>query len=120
MRYIVPFLLATALTAQTSWRGTSNDWSPFHNDKGTHIWAGAMIGALAYVTADKLGYKHPWAHAIFWAALAAYLKERYDLKHGGRPEYADAAWTVGGSAGISFLLWKSDPARKPEFATAPK
>ena len=118
MKLLVAAALCCALQAQQSWYGASNSWSPLNQDKATHIWAGAMIGSLAYVTADRLGYKRPWIHALFWAALAAYLKERHDQRHGGRPEYADAAWTVGGAAGISFVLWRSEPKRAAAFAQA--
>jgi hypothetical protein len=120
MRVLLLLLCTTLSAQQSSWRGTSNSWSPFQQDKGLHVFAGAMIGSAAYITADWLGYKKPWIHALFWAALAGYLKERYDRQHGGRPEYADALWTAGGGLGVSFLIYKTNPPDKSGYVKGPK
>jgi hypothetical protein len=104
---------------QKSYRGTSNDWSPFHNDKATHVFAGALIGSSAFLTAERLGYKYPMLHGLFWALLAGAIKENYDKNHGGRPEYADVFWTGAGSVLITIPL-QLDRNKKRHYATAPK
>ena len=121
MRLIVPLLLSATLFAQQpkSPIGTSNSWWP-RGDKSMHMFAGSLVGAGAYIVADKLGYKRPWLHALFWSTLAGLWKERYDLRHGGRPEYADAAYTTLGGVSVSFLIKFNNNRIQKKYGTAPK
>lgn len=120
-RAVVALVAALPLAAQQprSFHGSSNSWAPWETDKKLHVLWGAMIGASAYCLAERLGYKYPVLHALFWAALAGYLKERYDGHHGGRGEWADMGNTALGGVLVSLPIRLSAPS-KPEFATAPK
>jgi hypothetical protein len=114
-------LLSVSATGQSfkSYHGTSNDWSPFHNDKAKHIAVGALIGASAWSVAEEEGHKYPLLHGLFWALLAGAIKENYDKNHGGRPEYADVFWT-GMGAVLVVVPIKLTRMRRLEYASAPK
>jgi uncharacterized membrane protein len=101
-----------------SYRGTSNDWSPFHSDKAKHVAVGALIGASAWSVAEKEGHKYPILHGLFWALLAGAIKENYDRHHGGRPEYADVFWTGIGAVLVAVPI-KITRTRKAWYAKAP-
>jgi uncharacterized protein YfiM (DUF2279 family) len=102
-----------------SYRGTSNDWSPFHSDKSKHIAVGAIIGASAWAVAEKRGYKYPILHGLFWSLLVGAIKENYDKNHGGRPEYADVFWTGAGALLVAIPI-KITKRPNLEYAKAPK
>lgn len=118
-RLLLVLMLCAPLSGQKSYRGTSNDWSPFHNDKAKHIAVGALIGASAWAVAENRGYKYPILHGLFWALLAGAIKENYDKNHGGRPEYADVFWTGAGAVLVAIPIRLSRNEKK-HFATAPK
>jgi hypothetical protein len=83
------------------------------------MFAGSLVGAGAYVVAEKLGYKRPWLHALFWATAAGLWKERYDARHGGRPEYADLFYTQVGGVSVTFLIRFNNNRIRAKYATAP-
>lgn len=120
-RLAIPLLLAVGLYAQgpQSFHGTSGGWGPFERNHPQHFLAGMACGWIPYLTAEKLGYKHPWLHSILWGVLAGFAKEFYDRKHGGRPEYGDVAYTGLGGAAVGFGIHFTRK-HQHEFATAPK
>ena len=116
---LLAILLTLPLVGQSkqSW-AVNGGWEP-RSDKAMHFLAGSMVGVAPYFVAKKLGYKHPWVHSLAWAILAGIWKEQYDKKHGGRPDYADAAYTGLGGFTIGWAIHMGDK-KKQEFATAPK
>ncbi len=121
MRFLLSFLLATALTAQVpkSYHGTSGGWGPTDRNHPYHFMGGALVGVAPYFVARWRGYEHPEWHSIFWALLAGLIKENYDRHHGGRPEWADATYTALGGAAMGFGLSWGDR-KRGEYATAPR
>jgi hypothetical protein len=77
-----------------------------------------MAGIIPYYTAKWLGLKHPEIHSMMWALALGYAKERYDAKHGGRPEWGDVAYTGLGGVTVGLGLRWGDR-KRGEYATAP-
>lgn len=132
-RAALALLIAGALGAQqpTSYRGSAEGWGPFASNHHLHFFAGALIGSAAYLEAEREGYgdpgnPHGWkrnlpprVHALFWGVVIGLVKENYDRKHGGRPEWGDVAYTALGSWSITIPLYRTAPSRRT-YATAPK
>lgn len=92
-------------------------WAP-KQDKQLHFLAGAAIALPVYQLSAWIGNNDPIWDVIFWVTLAALWKENYDRHHGGRPDYADAAYTYAGAGFTVFMLRWNDH-RKQEFAGIP-
>ena len=112
--------LALPLMGQVpkSYHGSSNGWSPFHTDKVLHFTAGVAIGFPAYFASRRVGNNQPWIDSLFWALLAGAIKENYDRHHGGRPEWADVAYTGLGGFTIGYTIYRTDKAYS--YAGIPK
>lgn len=133
MNRLIAILIALPLAAQVpqSYHGTSGGWGPLDRNHPMHFWAGAIVGAPAFLVAEHLGYGDPkatswakrnlkpWMHAIFWSTAAGLWKENYDRKHGGRPEWGDAAYTTLGGASIAFAIPLMRGGGPKAYATAP-
>lgn len=109
------------LQAQGSHWKAHDGWG-LHSDKVLHVAAGAVVAGGTYAIAKGCGASPKKAAIIAQAAAftAGILKERYDSHHGGWRDPADAAYTgaVGGS--FAWVVYRSDPDRHKQFATAPK
>lgn len=116
MRALLSLALASSLFGQVPKSYAVNTgWAP-KPDKQLHMIAGAFIGFAAYQASAKVGNNDPMWDVLFWVTLAALWKENYDRHHGGRPDYADVAYTELGGIGIGLAIRWSE--KKKEFATA--
>lgn len=130
-RVAVALFLALPLSAQTLPKSYhAGGWGPTQSRHLDHFGAGVFIGGGAYAIAGVLGYGDPksaswikrtikpWMHSVFWATVAGLVKENYDRKHGGRPEWGDAAYTGFGGFALGYTVrWGLK--RHETFAQAP-
>ena len=97
---------APAMAQQQKFMGTANGWAPWSApDKLHHFELGVGGGMIAYTIFNE-GFKVKYP--MLWTALTMVLvgmgKEWYDRRHGGTPEFADAANTfAGGMLGAGFV-----------------
>lgn len=91
---------------QQKFMGTANGWYPWSApDKLAHFELGVGGGMIAYsVFHDYLKLKHPYLWTLLTGLVVGMGKELYDRRHGGTPEYADAANTAAGFAAGGFTL----------------
>jgi hypothetical protein len=73
-------------------------------DKTLHFAAGtlaAAFGALAAIMAQLLGHEAaPWLCALASCLFAAFAREAYNVKFGGRWSWRDIAATLAGGAPV--------------------
>ena len=79
---------------------TSNGLFPWSaQDKALHFATGIPGGMLCYWAMNSLFHvQHPRLSTFVVGLMVGFLKESYDMKKGGKFEFADAANTAAGFA----------------------
>lgn len=110
--------LALPIQAQVPTSYAVNTGWAFKQDKRLHFGVGLAMSIPIYGLSSLIGNNDPIWDVLFWVTLAALVKENYDRHHGGRPDYADVAWTEAGAAvGIVLMRWNEK--RLQKFAGIP-